>query len=63
MSKQIARATSCTPYEDLHSPYVNNRASLDPDKPETRQYRAQYLDGDDPVGPLSDILPVTVPEK
>jgi hypothetical protein len=31
--------------------------------PETRQYQAQYLDGDDLVGPLSDVLLVTVPER
>jgi hypothetical protein len=47
----------------MHSPYVDTSPSLDSNKPETREYRAQYLDGDDPVGPLSDILPVTVPEK
>jgi hypothetical protein len=29
--------------------------------PETREYRAQYLEGDDPIGLLSDILTVTAP--
>lgn len=29
--------------------------------PETRQYRAQYILGDDPIGEMSEILTVTVP--
>ena len=29
--------------------------------PETRQYQAQYLTGDDPIGLMSDVLSVTVP--
>jgi hypothetical protein len=45
---------------DTSSPYVDNRANLAAG-PETRQYQAQYLDGDDPVGLVSDTLTVTVP--
>jgi hypothetical protein len=45
---------------DTNSPYLDNRASLAAG-PETRQYQAQYLDGDDPVGLVSDTLTVTVP--
>ncbi len=45
---------------DTASPYVDNRANLAAG-PETRQYQAQYLDGDDPVGLVSDTLSVTVP--
>ena len=43
------------------SPYVDTRANLVAGGPESRQYQAQYLDGDDPVGHLSDILNITVP--
>jgi hypothetical protein len=45
---------------DTTSPYVDNRANLAAG-PELRQYQAQYLDGDDPVGLVSDTLSVTVP--
>lgn len=45
---------------DTASPYVDNRANLAAG-PETRHYQAQYLDGDDPVGLVSDTLTVTVP--
>jgi len=45
---------------DTESPYVDNRANLAAG-PETREYRAQYLEGDDPIGLLSDILSVTAP--
>ena len=47
---------------DTEAPYVDTRANLGPG-PETRQYQAQYLDGHDLVGPLSDVLLVTVLEK
>jgi hypothetical protein len=45
---------------DTEAPYVDNRPNLSAG-PETRQYQAQYLFGDDPVGLLSDVLVVTVP--
>ena len=47
---------------DTQPPYVDTRPNLGPG-PETRQYQAQYLDGDELVGPLSGVLVVTVPEK
>ncbi|MBC8116178.1 MAG: hypothetical protein H7062_17465 [Candidatus Saccharimonas sp.] len=46
---------------DTSSPYVDTRANLVAGSPESRQYQAQYLNGDDPIGQLSDILNVTVP--
>ncbi|MCI0360695.1 MAG: hypothetical protein L0211_19635 [Planctomycetaceae bacterium] len=45
---------------DTTSPYVDNRANLAAG-PELRQYQAQYLDGDEAVGLVSDTLSVTVP--
>ena len=45
---------------DTVSPYVDTRANLGAG-PETREYCAQYLDADDPVGQISDTLVVTVP--
>ena len=48
------------PAGEPQPPYVDTRPNPGP---ETRQYQAQYLDGDDLVGPLSDVLLVTVPEK
>jgi hypothetical protein len=45
---------------DTVSPYVDTRPNLAPG-PETRYYQARYLDGDDPVGLLSDTVIVTVP--
>ncbi len=45
---------------DTESPYTDSRLNLVAG-PETRQYRAQYLLGDDLVGEVSDILTVTVP--
>ena len=45
---------------DTESPYIDTRANLGAG-PETRQYQAQYLFGDDPIGLLSDVLTVTVP--
>ncbi|MBC7821454.1 MAG: hypothetical protein IAG10_31590 [Planctomycetaceae bacterium] len=45
---------------DTSSPYVDNRANAAPG-PETRQYRAQYILGDDPIGNFSNVLTVTVP--
>ena len=47
---------------DTEPPYVDTRPNLGTG-PETRQYQAQYLDGDELVGPLSDLLVVTVPER
>lgn len=45
---------------DTESPYADSRPNLG-GGPETRQYQAQYLDGDDPVGLPSAVLVVTVP--
>ena len=42
---------------DTEPPYVDTRANLGAG-PETRQYRAQYLVGDEPIGQWSDILTV-----
>ena len=47
--------------KQLRSPYVDNRGSLAAGAPETREYRAVYIDGDAAVGQLSDTLNVTVP--
>lgn len=41
---------------DRFSPYVDTRAPLQPGRGERREYRLRYLDGDDPVGPYSDVL-------
>lgn len=46
---------------DTNSPYMDARANLTLGTPETRQYRAQYLTGDDTIGELSDVLTITVP--
>lgn len=46
---------------DTASPYIDNRPNLVAGTPESRQYQAQYLSGDDLVGQLSDILSITVP--
>lgn len=45
---------------DTESPYYDTRPNL-AGSAETREYRAQFLDGDNPVGELSDILTATVP--
>ena len=45
---------------DTESPYVDTRPNLAAG-PETRQYQAQYLTGDDSIGLISDTLNVTVP--
>ncbi|MGL4553214.1 MAG: hypothetical protein ACRC33_18775 [Gemmataceae bacterium] len=60
LSKRGAEAGFTFLAIDTESPYVDNRPNLGAG-PETRQYQAQYLDGDDPVGLLSDVLVVTVP--
>ncbi len=46
---------------DTEPPYIDTRANLVAGQAESREYRAQYLDGDDPVGVHSDVLVVTVP--
>ncbi|MDA1015148.1 MAG: hypothetical protein O3A00_11935 [Planctomycetota bacterium] len=46
---------------DTESPYIDTRANLVVGVPESRQYQAQYLIGDEPVGNLSNALNVTVP--
>lgn len=45
---------------DTEAPYVDTRSNLAAG-PETRQYRARYISGDDPIGNDSDVLTVTVP--
>jgi hypothetical protein len=45
---------------DTEAPYIDNRANLT-SAPETRQYRARYLQKDLCVGEFSDVLVVTVP--
>ncbi len=47
--------------DDRESPYYDTGANLVAGQPETRKYRALYLDGDDTIGQWSDILEVTVP--
>jgi len=46
---------------DTFPPYYDTREKLDADKPETRQYQAWFIMGDEVVGIPSDILTVTVP--
>lgn len=46
---------------DTASPYIDTRANLVAGGPESRQYQAQYLNGDEPIGNLSDALNVVVP--
>lgn len=60
MSKRGAETTFSFLAVDTSSPYVDNRPNLAAG-PETRQYQAQYLSGDDLIGLLSDVLNVTVP--
>ena len=60
MSKRGAETAFSFLTIDTSSPYVDNRPNLAAG-PETRQYQAQYITGDDPVGLLSDVLNVTVP--
>ena len=45
---------------DTEEPYVDTRANLSAG-PETRYYRAQFLNKDQAVGQFSDVLVVTVP--
>lgn len=47
--------------KQLRSPFMDERANLVAGEPETREYRAIYLDGDQPAGKPSDVLVVTVP--
>ncbi len=44
---------------DTESPYVDNRANLGTGA-ETRQYQAIFVDGDDEVGLMSDIVTIAV---
>lgn len=60
MSKRGAETAFSFLAIDTSSPYVDNRANLAAG-PETRQYQAQYLLNDDPIGLLSDTLNVTAP--
>lgn len=59
-SKRGAEATFSFLAVDTESPYVDTRPNLAAG-PESRMYQAQYLEGDDLVGLLSDIVAVTVP--
>ncbi len=45
---------------DTEAPYIDTRANVGTG-PETRRYRARYLQKDTPVGEYSDVLVVTVP--
>lgn len=44
---------------DNFSPYTDERPSLEPGKPEVREYRLRFVERDEPVGDWSDIVPVT----
>ncbi len=48
---------------DSSSPYIDNRAKLNPAQPETRKYRAIYYDDNenDTLGMWSDEVLVTIP--
>ena len=47
---------------DTNSPYNDNRANLEPTKPENREYTLQYMDKDNRlIGQVSDTVKVTVP--
>ena len=59
-SKRAAETAFAFLAIDTSSPYIDNRAN-GAAGPETRQYRAQYILGDDPIGNFSDVLTVTVP--
>ena len=59
-SKRGSEASFAFLATDTESPYFDTRSNLTPG-PESRQYQAQYLLGDEPVGQLSDILSVLVP--
>lgn len=43
--------------------YVDDRPNLKVGEPEMRQYQGHYLDKDQPVGEMSDIVVVTVPGR
>lgn len=49
--------------KQLRSPLVDQRPNLTAGQPETREYRAVYLENDQPVGRPSAILIVTVPAQ
>jgi hypothetical protein len=59
-SKRGAETTFTFLATDTESPYIDTRPNLAPG-PETRQYQAHYIVGDDPTGQMSDILQVVVP--
>ncbi len=61
LSKRGAEAAFSFLAIDTASPYIDTRPNLVAGGPESRQYQAQYLNGDDPVGNLSDIVNITVP--
>lgn len=44
---------------DTNSPFVDTDGPLVPNTPESRQYRARYVDNDLPVGDWSDVISVT----
>ena len=47
---------------DTNSPYNDNRANLDPTKPENREYTLQYMNKDNQlIGQLSDTISIVVP--
>ncbi|TLD70201.1 hypothetical protein FEM03_13505 [Phragmitibacter flavus] len=46
--------------QDLFSPYVDTRPLTTPDIPEVREYRACYLDKEQPTQQWSDVLIITV---
>ena len=46
---------------DTNSPYTDNRAKLNPNRPEERQYYAFYIMDDEAIGLQSDIITVIAP--
>jgi hypothetical protein len=47
--------------KQFRSPYIDSRKSLASSEPEMREYLAQFFEGDDAVGQLSDTTAVTIP--
>lgn len=45
---------------DLYSPFADTRPLATPGQPETREYRACYIDGDTPLAGYSQVVEVTV---
>jgi hypothetical protein len=60
-SRRAGESSFTTLGKQIYSPFVDQRPNLAAG-PETRNYQAWFLDGDNIAGEASDILVATVPE-